>query len=53
MNQQMDLLGAWANAHEREVRLAYRGRAVRRRRQRSAGRRGPQHRSAASVLARG
>lgn len=55
MNQQMDLLGAWAAAHERELRHASRGRAVRRRRGRAAGllARGQHRRTMASALARG
>lgn len=53
MNQQMDVLGAWALAHERELRLSPRGRAVRRRRARPADHRQPRRVPAASAVARG
>lgn len=51
MNQQMDLLGAWADAREREHRLERRGRAVRGRQRRVPGRGRAQRTS--SVLVRG
>lgn len=53
MNQQMDLLGAWAVAREREMRFAPRGRALRRARPQPVGQRRAQHRRAVSVAARG
>ncbi len=53
MNQQMDLLGAWAVARERELWLVPRGRPVRRAAPRPVDHRRARHRRPVSAAAGG